>query len=88
MNRVLLVIFVVALTLALAGVPLAQMSRQTSEGHSAGMMGSGVMGGGQMGQMMPMMQMMQACTQMMQQMSAMMGQHGTPQPQHQQPEKK
>jgi hypothetical protein len=49
---------------------------------------AGMMGGGQMGHMMPMMQMMQACTQMMNQMSAMMGQHGPPQQQPPQPEKK
>ncbi len=86
----LAVTLAVTLGLGMVGVTLAHMSRQTPEGRSGGMMdpGMGMMGGGPMGEMMPMMQMMQACAQMMQQMSAMMGQHGAPQPPLVQPEKK
>lgn len=81
MKTVLVVTLALALGLSMVGVTLARISPQTPGGHASGMMGSG-MGmtrGGQMDQMMPMMQMIQACTQMMHQMSAMMGPHHAPQ---------
>ncbi len=83
----LAVTLAVTLGLGMVGVTLAHMSRQTPEGRSGGMMdpGMGMMGGGPMGVMMPM---MQACTQMMQQMSAMMGQYGPTQPQVRESERK
>mgnify|MGYP001586698965 CR=1 FL=1 len=88
MKTALVVMLAVILGLGAVSFTLAQTSPKLTEGQSGSMMGHGMMGGGQMGQMMPMMEMMQACTKMMQQMSAMMGQHDTPQQQPPQPEKK
>ena len=79
------------LGLGVASFTRAETNPKATEGQSCCMMGPGtmeMMGGSQMGQMMPMMEMMQACTKMMHQMSPMMGQHGTPQQQLPQPEKK
>ena len=80
---------ILALILGLGAVSLAfaHMSLQATEGQSGSMMGPdmmGMMGGGQMGDMMPM---MQACAQMMNQMSPMLGQSGIPQQQPPQPKK-
>ncbi len=87
MKTAWVIMLALAVTLGLVGGIAAQMSPQPAESRPGSMMGAetDMMGGGQMGQMMPM---MQACTQMMQQMSALMGQHGAPQPPPVQPEKK
>ena len=81
------VLLALILGLGAAGLALAQLSPKPTEGQWGSIMGPGMMGmmvGGQMDQMMPM---MQACAQMMNQMSPMMGQPGTPQQQPPQPEK-
>ncbi len=80
MKTGLVVTLALALGPSMVGVTLARISLQPPGGHAGGMMGSGMgmMGAGQMGQMMPTIQVMQACTEMMNQMSAMMGHHHTP----------
>ena len=70
MKTALAVILTVAVGLGLVGVPLGQMNPANPENSSGGMMG-----GGQIGQMMH-------------QMSAMIAQQGTPQQQPSQAEKK
>ncbi len=91
MKNALMVTVALMLGLGTVSFTTAEMKVKATEGQSGSMMGpgmTGMMGGSQMGHMMPMMQMMEACTKMMNQMSAMMGQHGSPQPQAPQPEKK
>ena len=86
MKTALVVMLTLILGLGVVSFTRAEINPKATEDHSASTMG--MMGGGQMDQMMPMMQMMQACSQMMNQVSPMMGQHGTPQQQLPQPEKK
>lgn len=91
LKTALVVMLAVILGLGAAVFAVAQTSPKAAEGQSGSMMGHGMMGmmgGGQMGQTMPMMHMMEACTQMMNQMSAMMGQHSTPRQHPSQPEQK
>lgn len=91
LKTALVVMLILILGLGVVSFTRAETNPKATEGQSCCMMGPGtmgMMGGGQMGHMMPMMQMMEACTKLMQQMPAMMGQHGTPQSQAPQPEKK
>lgn len=91
MKTPLVVILALLLGLGVVSFTIAEMIPKATEGQSCCMMGPDtmrMMGGGQMRQMLPMMEMMQACTKMMQQMSTMMGQPGTPQQPPPQPEKK
>ncbi len=91
MKTALVVMLALILGLGVVSVTPAHISPSATEGQSGSLMGLGMgemMGGGQMGQMMPTFQVMQACTEMMNQMSGKMGQQGAPQQQPPQPEKK